>query len=321
MTSAIHPDVRALLAVSRAAGTRPFEAMSVGEARLAYAGRRSLQLPPDEVAAMRDLTVPGPGGPIPLRLYRALGTDGSEELPCLLFMHGGGWMLGDLDSHDGVCRRLANEAGCCVIAVDYRLAPEHPFPAAIEDSAAALRFVHAHAGELGVDPARIAVGGDSAGGNLAAALALMGRDGALPPSAGQVLLYPALDLAATEESYGPPTDGMTLTPATMRWFVDHYLPEPATRADPRVSPARAKSLAGTPPAVVLTCGHDPLGPEGRAYAARLEQEGVPVAALHLSDQTHGMLTMSRMIGAVSPTLAFVGAALREVWRTSLRPRA
>ncbi len=312
---AIHPDVLALLALGREAGSLPFEAMSPEEARRAYAGRRLLlQLPPDPVAEMRDVTIDGPAGPLSLRAYRGAGTPEGEALPGLLYLHGGGWVLGDLDSHDGVCCRLANEARCWVVAVRYRLAPEHPFPAALEDSAAALRWIAGEASGLLVDPGRLAVGGDSAGGNLAAVLALMGRDGTVPPCACQVLLYPATDLAMTSESYRTTTEGMTITPATMRYFIDHYVPDVSDRQDWRASPLKAASLAGLPPAFVLTCGHDPLRDEGRLYGARLEREGVPVTALHLADQTHGMLTLSKAIGAVPGTLAYVGAVLREAWR-------
>ncbi len=313
--SAVHPDVQALLALGREAGSLPFEAMPPAEARRAYGARRLLlQLPPDPVAERRDLMIEGPGGPLRLRVYRGTGTQDGEILPCLLYLHGGGWVLGDLESHDGICCRLANEARCCVVAVDYRLAPEHPFPAAIEDAAAALGWVADEAGALRIDAARIAVGGDSAGGTLAAVLALMGRDETAPASVGQVLLYPAVDMVMRGESYGSTTGGMTITPATMRYFIDHYLPNPTDRADWRASPLGAASLRGAPPALVLTCGHDPLRDEGRLYAERLEREGVPVTALHLSDQTHGMLTMSKAINVVPGTLAFVGAALRELWR-------
>jgi acetyl esterase len=201
--------------------------------------------------------------------------------------------------------------------VDYRLAPEHPFPAAVEDCAAALTWLAAQASSVGVDRDRIAVGGDSAGGNLAAVLALMSRDGAVPRVMYQLLLYPAVDLAITGESYGDkPIDGMTITPATMRYFLDHYVPKRSDRVDWRASPLRAPTLAGLPPAFVLTCGHDPLEAEGRAYAERLAAEDVPVTTVHLSDHTHGMLTMSKVIGAVSPTLAFAGAKLRDAWRTA-----
>jgi acetyl esterase len=202
------------------------------------------------------------------------------------------------------------------VAVDYRLAPEHPFPAGLDDCIAAFAHVARDASALGIDADRIAVGGDSAGGNLAAVLALMGRDGTLPPAFYQVLLYPAVDLGMETDSYAGPTPGMTVTPATMRYFVDHYVPDPGMRDDWRVSPMRARSLAGAPAALVVTCGHDPLQDEGRLYAARLEREGVPTTLLHMSDQTHGMLTLSKPIQTGGAVLAFVGAMLRDAFRVA-----
>lgn len=314
--TAVHPDVRALLTLIRESGRPPFEALSPDEARRAYAASRAaLQPAPDDVAEIRPLAAPGRAGDIPLRLYRGKGTSADEVLPCVLYMHGGGWIMGDLDSHDGVCRRLANEAGCRVVSVAYRLAPEHRFPAAVDDCADALRWLAGNAAGLKIDPARIALAGDSAGGNLAAVLALMGRDGTVPESVFQALLYPVLDLGMTAESYERIAEGMPITAASMRYFVDHYAPQPADRSDWRASPGRAASLAGAPPALVLTCGHDPLCDEGRQYAHRLEREGVAVTALHLSDQTHGILTMGKAIGATAGILAFVAAALGDAWRT------
>lgn len=308
---ALHPDAARLIEMMRAAGRPPFEEMTPDQARAAYAASRPLlQPPPPEVAAVRDLAVPGPSGEIRLRLYRGLGTAPGEVLPCLLFLHGGGWVIGDLDSHDGMCRRLANDAACCVVAVGYRLAPEHRFPAAVEDAAAALAAVAARASEWGIDPARIAVGGDSAGGNLAAVLALMGRDGAVPRPVFQLLIYPAVDLAMTAESYERVTEGVPLTARTMRYFIEHYAPDPRQRLDWRASPLRAAGLAGAPPALVLTAAHDPLCDEGRAYAHRLERDGVRVAALHVGDQPHGLLTMGAVIGPAELYMGFVGTALR-----------
>ena len=316
-TPALHPDAAKLLDRLRAAGRPPLETLSPAAAREAYAASRAvLQPPPENVANVQNLSIPGPAGPLPLRLYRGAGTADTDVLPALLFLHGGGWVIGDLDSHDGVCRRLANLAACRVIAVHYRLAPEHRFPAAVEDAAAALSWAAENAAALGIAPARIAVGGDSAGGNLAAVLALMGRDGTAPRLSFQLLLYPAVDFAMTTGSYARVTEGVPLTAATMRWFIDHYAPGAEQRLDWRASPLRAESLAGTPPALVLTVGHDPLADEGRAYAGRLEGEGVRVAALHLSDQIHGMLTMGRVIAAADPVLQYAAAALRDAWRVA-----
>jgi acetyl esterase len=315
MTGAVHPDVEALIAAGKAAGSLPFEAMSPSEARIAYAARRDLlQLPPDAVAEKRDFSVAGPGGPIALRLYRPAGTEAGTILPCLVYIHGGGWVFGSLESHDGLCCRLANAAGACVVSVDYRLAPEHPFPAALDDCVAAYRAVVADAAALRIDPARVAVGGDSAGGNLAAVLAIMGRDGELPAPVHQLLIYPVTDLDQSLQAYGANSAGMVITGATMVYFQGHYTPDKAARADWRASPAKAPSLAGVAPAFILTCGHDPLGAEGRAYAERLVREGVRVTSLHLSDQTHGMLTMTKVIAAATGLQDFVAANLRDAFR-------
>ena len=307
---ALHPDVTRFLDFARALNRPAYQTLSPAEARAAYsAGRTVLQLPPEEVADVRDLHIDGPAGLLPLRLYRGAGT-ADAVLPALLFLHGGGWVIGGLDTHDATCRRLANLAGCRVLAVDYRLAPEHPFPAALEDAAAALGWL---ATAPQVDPSRIAVGGDSAGGTLAAVLALMGRDGAAPRACAQLLIYPVTDLAMNSPSYARVGEGVPLTAAVMHWFADHYAPDPAQRADWRASPLRAPSLSGAPPAFVLTVGHDPLCDEGRAYAARLEGEGVRVTALHLSDQVHSLLTLTRFIRAGDAVLHMAAAALRDAW--------
>jgi acetyl esterase len=315
--SPMHPDALRLMEMVRASGRPGFETMTPAEARAAYAaGRAVLQPPAEEVASVRDLTIPGPVTPIPLRIYRGAGTADGTVLDCLLYLHGGGWVVGDLESHDGVCRRLANLAGCVVVAVDYRLAPENVFPAAVEDAAAALQWIAENAESIGTDRRRLAVGGDSAGGNLAAVLALMGRDGAVPATLFQLLFYPATDFAMSTKSYQQVTQDVPLTAATMHWFADHYVPTPGARLVWQASPALAASLAGTPPALVLTVGHDPLADEGVAYAQRLEREGVRVTALHLSDQPHGILTMGQVIGATEMVLKLAAAALRDAFRTA-----
>ena len=311
----MHPDAERLMDLVRATGRPPFETLTPAEARAAYAaGRLVVQPAPEDVADVQDRMIEGPGGPLPVRLYRGQGA--ADLSPALLYLHGGGWVMGGLDTHDGVCRRLANLGFCRVMAVEYRLAPEHPFPAAVEDALAGLRWLVAEAAGLGVDPARLAVGGDSAGGNLAAVLALMGRDGTVPATAFQMLLYPVTDLGMATESYARITAGVPLTAATMRYFVDQYAPNAADRADWRASPGLTGSLAGTPPAFVLTVGHDPLADEGRAYAARLDADGVRVASLHASDQVHGMLTMGRVILAGDAALQYAALAMRDAWRVS-----
>jgi acetyl esterase len=308
----LDPDAERLLAMVREAGRPALETLTPAEARLAYgAARAVMQLEPQPVAEVRNLAAPGPLGDIPLRLYVPMGTPQGVATPGLVYFHGGGWVIGDLESHDGVCRHLANASRCRVVSVDYRMAPEYKFPAAFDDSAAATRFVCENAASLGIDPARIAVGGDSAGGNLAAAVAVLSAQGGLPKLAYQLLIYPVVDLAMTYGSYKRVTEGVLLTASSMRWFIDLYLNGVADRTDWRGSPIRAPDLSATPPAFVLTVAHDPLCDEGIAYAKRLEQEGVRVAHMHLSDQIHGFLTMGRIVRASGLVTDAMGALLRK----------
>ncbi len=310
--TALDPDVLLVLDMIRLAGRPPFEQLTPAEAREAYMKSRAvLQPEPEPVAEARDLAAPGPHGPIPLRLYRPDGAPG--PLPGLIYYHGGGWLLGGLDSHDGVCRRFANAARCVVVSVDYRMAPEHKFPAAVDDCAAATAWAIGQAATLGIDPARVAVGGDSAGGNLAAVMALMARDGSLPKLAFQLLIYPATDMTMTTVSSQTVGPGVPLTSATMKWFIDHYMRGPADLTDWRASPIRAASVAGTAPALVLTAAADPLRDEGIAYAARLEREGVRTTAIHLTDQIHGFMSMGKVIRAADTAIDMMAASLRRAF--------
>lgn len=318
-TMTLDPDTARLLALARKAGYPPFEALTPMQARAAYAASwDTMQSPGGEVASVRDLAIPGPAGPLTLRVYRGMGTTGAP-LPCMVFLHGGGWVIGNLESHDRLCRQLANRARICVVAVDYRLAPEHPYPAALDDAAAALRWVADHAAELRVLPEALAVGGDSAGGNLAAALALMGRDGSAPRTVYQALIYPALDQTASSASYRSVTSGVPLTAATMHWFIGHYTPEASDRLHWRASPLRAERLDGLPPTLLLTVAHDPLCDEGRAYAERLQQQGVRVAALHLADQTHGLLGQGRFVPAADVVADYLFATIGHELHRAARP--
>ena len=306
------PDVQIILDMIRLAGRPPFEELTPAEARQAYTASRAVLAPePQPVAGIRDLSCPGPHGDIPLRLYRPAGAEPDQVLPGLVYFHGGGWLLGGLDSHDTTCRHFANAARCMVLSVDYRMAPEYRFPAAVDDSAAATRWAVEHAAALDIDPARVAVGGDSAGGNLAAVMALMARDGTLPKLAFQLLIYPATDMLMTSVSSQTITDGVPLTSKTMRWFIDHYMRTPDDQLDWRASPARAVSLAGTAPALVITASNDPLRDEGMDYAHRLEREGVRVAHVNFSDQMHGFVSMGKIIRASATALAIITAALRR----------
>lgn len=311
MPRALHPDVPALMQALRDMGVPPLGSVAPAVARVNYTqSRRRLQPPPLEIATVTDHLIPRPGTPLRVRLYRGTA---APHLPCLVFLHGGGWVLGSIESHDGMCRHLALQAGCAVLAVDYRLAPEHPYPAALEDAMLALRWVAAEAGALGLDAARLAVGGDSAGGNLAAVLALLGRNGAVPPALLQLLFYPATDLTRDHADDPGMAAGIPLTAQAMRYFIGHYVPDPMARAGWQVSPLHAASLAGAPPAFLLTCGHDPLHEEGRLYAERLEHENVSVTALHLSDQVHGILNLGGAISAAAMVLDLAAASLRRIF--------
>lgn len=305
-----------VLEMIRASGRPPFEQLTPNEAREAYTRSRAILQPdPEPVAEVRELSAKGPAGDIPLRLYRPATTG---RLPGLVFYHGGGWLLGGLDSHDVICRALANAAECAVVSVDYRMAPEHKFPAAVEDCAVATRFVAEHARDLGIDASRIAIGGDSAGGNLAAVMALMARDGQLPAVVCQLLIYPATDMAMTSVSARSFQDGVPLTSKTMKWFIDHYLRTEADRIDWRASPARAATLAGTAPALVVTASFDPLHDEGADYAIRLEREGVRVIHVNYADQIHGFMSMGKIIRASGTALAYIAAELRREFSFAAR---
>ena len=257
----------------------------------------------------------GPHGPIPLRLYRPRGTSAEQVLPALVYYHGGGWVIGDLDTHDTLCRELANHAGCAVVSVDYRLAPEHRFPAAVDDSIAAARWVHREAAALRIDPERIAVGGDSAGGNLAAVVALAARDAGDLPLAYQLLIYPATDQHRDAPSHTTNGEGYLLTRDTMAYFTGHYIPEPAHYADWRASPLLHPDVSRLPPALVLTAGYDPLRDEGLAYAQKLSEAGNTATHLSFERQIHGFILMGKVLDEANTAVRLCAAALRDALRT------
>jgi acetyl esterase len=277
------PEVQQLLAALDAAGLPPFEHMTVPQAREAAKGFIDLQGEPEEIAT-EDRTIPGPAGDIPVRVYTPAG-DGPK--PVILYFHGGGWVIGDLDVCDNPVRRIANKTGAVVVSVDYRLAPEHFYPAAFDDSYAATVWVAEHAAELGGDPERIATCGDSAGGNLAAAIAIAARDRQGPRLAAQLLLYPVTDFNFTTGSYEENGEGYLLTRGSMQWFWAHYLGPQELGKDPFACPARADNLVGLPPAFVATAEFDPLRDEGEAYAANLRTAGVEVTAKRYDGMVHG----------------------------------
>jgi acetyl esterase len=292
----------------------PFCTVSAQEARRLYKETRAVLSPPvPEVGAVRDLAASGPAGPIPLRLYRGLGTAAGVPLPVLVYFHGGGWTIGDLDTHDIVCRTLANNAGCALVAADYRLGPEHKFPAAVEDCIAVTRWVAQQAGALGVDAARIAVGGDSAGGNLATVVAITLRDAGGPPLAFQALVYPATDQRMDTASHAKFGKGYLLTRDNMLWFRDNYLRR-GDYDDWRASPLRADDLTRLPPAHIITAGYDPLLDEGRAYSERLVAAGVPVLYECFEGLAHGFLTMGGVVAAANHALYRLGQSLAQAFK-------
>jgi acetyl esterase len=263
---------------------------------------------PEAVAHVEDRSLPGPAGDIPVRVYRPAS---SGPLPGLVYFHGGGFVFCNLDTHDGVCRSLANGAGCTVVSVDYRLAPEHPFPAGPEDCYAATRFVAERGPELGIDPARIAIGGDSAGGNLTAVVSQMARDRRGPRLRYQLLVYPVTDARFDTVSYRENAEGYFLTTNMMKWFWKKYLADAADAENPYASPLRAKDLTGLPPGLCITAEYDPLRDEGEAYAARLREAGVACETTRYGGMFHGFFGMGALLDPAKAAIAQAAGALRK----------
>ena len=314
MSNSVHPQVAVVLERAAKSPIPPYYAVPPHVARRIYRDTRSAVSPPaPAVAEARLMVIPGPGGAIAMRAYRPEGAPPSEALPALMFFHGGGWVIGDLDTHDVVCRQLANGARCAVFSVDYRKSPEHPFPGAVEDCVAATQHVAREAKALGIDASRIGVGGDSAGGNLSAVVALHARDHGGPALCFQLLVYPATDQTFSHPSMARNGEGYLLTRAAMQYFRGHYLPDPKDWRDWRASPLAAKSLAGLPPAHVVTAGFDPLVDEGRAYAERLAAEGNEVSYLDYPDMIHGFLLMGGVLDTARAAVDDCAARLRAAF--------
>ena len=301
----LDPQCQTLLDQLAAAGNPGIEQLTPEEGRNSYRLLMALGGGGNETVKAADRTVPGPTGEIPVRVYTP---DAPAPRPVVAWFHGGGHVIGDLDCYDAVCRDLAAESGAVVVSVDYRLAPEHRFPAAVDDCYAATQWIADHADELGADAGRLAVAGESAGGNLAAVVPLLARERRGPAIAFQALIYPATDLTRSHPSVDENGEGYLLTAKGMEWFNDHYLGPGGDPKDPMASPLFADNLSGLPPALVVTAEYDPLRDEGEAYAERLREAGVPVELRRYDGQIHGFVTLRMVVESG-------GAALDDIART------
>jgi acetyl esterase len=304
----LDPQARALIDLMIERGVPPTHTLTPAQARSFYRDRRGFTQPePPPMAEVQDLMA----GSVPVRLYRPTATQTPQ--PVLVYLHGGGWTIGDLDTHDVLCRQLARDGACAVVSVDYRMGPEHRFPVAVEDCVEAFSWVQAQAQALHLDASRMAVGGDSAGGNLAAALCLVQREAGRPMPAFQMLIYPATDMRAVAPSHTTNGQGYMLTNDSINWYRGNYIADQADWSDWRASPLLASSHAGLPPALVLTAGFDPLRDEGLQYANALSAAGVPTQYVCFERQIHGFITMGRVIEEAHTAVGLCGVALRRAW--------
>jgi acetyl esterase len=307
----LDPQVQAIRDRVERDNVPPLSTLSIADARAAdVAAARAAAGDAEQVNEVFEQTIAGPACGLPIRVYRPAG-DGPP--PVLVYFFGGGWSLGTVDTCDSVCRCLANAAGCVTVAASYRLAPEHKFPAAVEDCHAAALWVASHAAEIGADPARIAVGGDSSGGNLAAAVALLAREREQPPIVHQLLVYPNTDYLADTPSMRAGTDPYLFNSTSVAWYWGMYLASPEDGANPLASPLRAADLAGLPSATVITAEYDPLRDEGEQYAQRLRDAGVPVELTRYDGMVHGFFTMTGVLDGAKAAVAHAASRLREAF--------
>ena len=308
----LDPQAKALLDAIGFSTMQPIETMTPQDARdrskVMLEARKQMGVEP--VHQVQDVKIPGPAGEIPVRVYTP---DVRKPAPALVYFHGGGWVLGDLESHDAVARTLANQVPCVVASVDYRLAPEAKFPAAVDDSYAATEWISAHAQELGIDRARIAVGGDSAGGNLAAVVSQLARDRQGPELVFQLLIYPGTDMRMSFPSIEENADGPLLTKASMVWFIGHYLRTADDKINPLASPLLAPNLSDLPPAFILTAECDPLRDEGEAYGRSLEAAGVPAEVKCYAGMPHGFFSLAAALPTGRQAFADTTARLRRAF--------
>jgi len=305
---ALHPQAKAFLDMLASSGAPPLEKLPLSEARAVIPERINAGFPEEPMAELQNRTVPGPAGPIPVRVYRPAK---NETLPVLIFFHGGGFVIGNLDTHDRMCRALANASGCAIIAVDYRLAPENKYPAAVDDAYAVTKYVAEHAAEFGIDPNRIGVGGDSAGGNLATVVCLLSRDRGGPRLKFQLMIYPLVDHFDKSPSMQQFAEGYFLTRAGMDWFKDSYLPSREAGLEASASPMYAKDVAGLPPAMIVTAECDPLRDQGEAYARKLQDAGVPVELKRYEGMIHVFLQFAAVLDTAKVAMKDMASALRK----------
>ncbi len=310
---ALDPQAQIVIGLVKQSGLPELWQLTPDQAREQYLLRVSKLAVREPIFKSTDRLIPGPGSELPIRIYQSREAKPGELLPVLVWLHGGGFVIGNLDTHDSACRMLANQAGCLVVAVDYRLAPEFKFPAAVEDSMAALRWVELHAREIGGDPERIAVGGDSAGGNLAAVCAVLARDEGYPRLAFQLLIYPCTAPEPETPSHRKFAEGYVLTRNTVTWFYRHYVRSPKDFYDFRFAPLAADDLSNLPPSLVLVAGYDPLRDEGVDYAKRLIDAGNRVTLANYEGMIHGFYLMGAAVDAAKRAVAESARALREAF--------
>ncbi len=308
----VNPQLQPLLDQLAASDNPPASEAGPGPTRELYRALHQMTDPTDvPIGKVEDLAFKGPEGDVPVRIYTPIAAGG--PLNCLVFFHGGGFVIGDLDSHDALCRQLANEAGCKVVAVDYRLAPEHKFPAAVDDALAAVGWAEENAGELGIDANCLAVAGDSAGGNLAAVVSQLTRAKGGPNICFQLLIYPGTRANADTQSMNDYAEGYFLERRTIDWFRECYLAEGQDTSDPRVSPLLAEDVSGLPPALIITAGFDPLKDEGKAYADRLSGSGVDVTYKDYPDMIHGFFNMTALSPDAKEAVKDAAKAVKAAW--------
>jgi acetyl esterase len=310
----LDPQAQAVMQQVAALGFPPVHQVSPEQARANNKARP--RAPGPAVAKVEDRRLPGPEGEIPVRIYTP---EGSGPFPALVWFHGGGWVVGDLESADATARHLTVGASCVVVSVDYRLAPETKFPGPAEDCYAATKWVAQNAASINADSGRIAVGGDSAGGNLAAVISLMARDRGGPPLALQLLVYPVTDRDFSTESYVQNAEGYQLTRDSMVWYWEHYLKADADAANPYAAPLQAQDLRNLPPALVITAEYDPLRDEGEAYAHRLEAAGVTATCTRYDGMIHGFFGMAAAIDKGKQAIAQESAALKAAFASQYSP--